>query len=69
VYAWLVGGAEVTLIAANLAEDEHFKRADADWFRHAALRRAEGGRPLSSRITPCSTARSPSSPRSSAPSC
>ena len=33
LYAWLVGGAEVTLIAANLAEDEQFKRADEDYFR------------------------------------
>jgi N utilization substance protein B len=33
LYAWLVGGAEVTLIAANLAEDEQFKRADEVYFR------------------------------------
>ncbi len=33
LYAWLVGGAEVTLIAANLAEDEQFKRADEAYFR------------------------------------
>jgi N utilization substance protein B len=33
LYAWLVGGADVTLIAANLAEDEQFKRADAAYFR------------------------------------
>jgi N utilization substance protein B len=33
LYAWLVGGAEVTLIAANLAEDEQFKRADESYFR------------------------------------
>ncbi|MCL5059443.1 MAG: hypothetical protein M1449_02310, partial [Candidatus Thermoplasmatota archaeon] len=25
MYAWLVGGADVTLIAANLKEDEQFK--------------------------------------------
>jgi N utilization substance protein B len=33
LYAWLIGGADVTLIAANLAEDENFRRADSDWFR------------------------------------
>lgn len=33
IYAWLVGGADVTLIAANLAEDEQFKRADEAYFR------------------------------------
>jgi N utilization substance protein B len=33
LYGWLVGGSEVTLIAANLAEDEQFKRADDAYFR------------------------------------
>lgn len=33
LYAWLVGGADVTLIAANLKEDEQFRRADEDYFR------------------------------------
>ena len=33
LYAWLIGGADVTLIAANLAEDEQFKRADEAYFR------------------------------------
>ena len=33
VYAWLVGGTDVTLIAANLKEDEQFKRADEAYFR------------------------------------
>jgi len=33
LYAWLVGGADVTLIAANLAEDDQFKRADEAYFR------------------------------------
>ena len=33
LYAWLVGGADVTLIAANLAEDEQFKRTDEAYFR------------------------------------
>ena len=33
LYAWLVGGADATLVAAHLAEDEHFRHADADYFR------------------------------------
>ena len=33
VYAWLVGGADITLIAANLKDDEQFKRADEAYFR------------------------------------
>lgn len=33
LYAWLVGGADVTLIVANLAEDEQFKRVDEAYFR------------------------------------
>ena len=36
VYAWLVGGADITLIAANLREDEQFQRADESFF-HALL--------------------------------
>ena len=33
VYAWLVGGADVTLIITNLKDDEQFKRADETYFR------------------------------------
>lgn len=33
LYGWLVGGADVTLIAANLREDEQFARADETYFR------------------------------------
>lgn len=33
LYGWLVGGADVTLIAANLREDEQFARADEAYFR------------------------------------
>ena len=33
VYAWLIGGADVTLIIANLQDDEQFKRADETYFR------------------------------------
>ncbi|MEW6120665.1 MAG: transcription antitermination factor NusB [Pseudomonadota bacterium] len=32
LYAWLVGGADVTLITANLKEDEQFRRADEGFF-------------------------------------
>jgi N utilization substance protein B len=52
LYAWLVGGAEVTLIAANLAEDDNFKRADAEWFRHLLYGVLKDEDLLSSRITP-----------------
>jgi N utilization substance protein B len=52
LYAWLVGGAEVTLIAANLAEDENFKRADAEWFRQLLYGVLKDEDLLSSRITP-----------------
>lgn len=33
LYAWQVGGADVTLIVANLKEDEPFRRADEAYFR------------------------------------
>src|SRR4030066_1408201 len=33
VYAWRGGGADVTLIIANLKDDEQFKRADEAYFR------------------------------------
>lgn len=33
VYAWLIGGGDVTLIIANLKDDEQFKRADETYFR------------------------------------
>ena len=52
VYAWLVGGADVTLIAANLAEDDGFKRAEENYFRtllHGVLKDEDM---LSTRITP-----------------
>ena len=52
VYAWLVGGADVTLIAANLAEDDGFKRAEENYFRtllHGVLKEEDM---LSTRITP-----------------
>ena len=52
LYAWLVGGADVTLIAANLREDEQFKRADEEYFRtllYGVLKQEEA---LSTRVTP-----------------
>jgi transcription antitermination protein NusB len=52
LYAWLVGGAEVTLIAANLAEDDNFKRADAEWFRQLLYGVLKDEDLLSSRVTP-----------------
>ena len=52
LYAWLVGGAEVALIAANLAEDDNFKRADAEWFRQLLYGVLKDEDLLSSRITP-----------------
>jgi N utilization substance protein B len=53
VYAWLVGGAEVTLIAANLKEDEQFKRADEAYFRTLLVGVIREEDLLSSRLVPC----------------
>jgi N utilization substance protein B len=53
VYAWLVGGADVTLIAANLKEDAQFKRADEAYFTtllHGVIKDEDL---LSSRLVPC----------------
>ncbi len=33
LYSWLVGGADVTLIATSLKEDAEFRRADEAYFR------------------------------------
>jgi len=52
VYAWLVGGADVTLIAANLREDEQFKRADEAYFRILLYGVLKEEDLLSARITP-----------------
>ena len=52
VYAWLVGGAEVTLIAANLAEDDGFKRAEEHYFRTLLYGVLKDEDMLSTRITP-----------------
>ena len=52
VYAWLVGGADVTLIITNLKDDEQFKRADETFFRtliHGVIKEEDM---LSSRISP-----------------
>lgn len=53
VYAWLVGGADITLIAANLKEDEQFKRADEAYFRTLLYGAIKDEDLLSSRISPC----------------
>ena len=53
VYAWLVGGADVTLIAANLKEDEQFKRADEAYFRTLLYGVIKEEDLLSTRLTPC----------------
>lgn len=52
LYAWLVGGADATLIAANLKEDEQFKRADEDYFRTLLYGVLKEEDLLSSRIAP-----------------
>lgn len=52
LYAWLVGGADVTLIAANLKEDEQFRRADEDYFRTLLYGVLKEEDLLSSRIAP-----------------
>ncbi|MFN3543990.1 MAG: transcription antitermination factor NusB [Thiobacillus sp.] len=52
LYAWLVGGADVTLIAANLREDEQFKRVDEEFFRtllYGVLKEEDA---LSARLAP-----------------
>ena len=52
LYAWLVGGTDVTLIAANLKEDEQFKRADEDYFRTLLYGVLKEQDLLSTRLTP-----------------
>ena len=52
VYAWLVGGADVTLIVANLKDDDQFKRADETYFRTLLYGVLKEDDLLSSRITP-----------------
>ena len=52
VYAWLVGGTDVTLIAANLKEDEQFKRADEAYFRTLLYGVLKEEDTLNARVTP-----------------
>jgi N utilization substance protein B len=52
LYAWLVGGADITLIAANLAEDDSYKRVDEAWFRALLFGVIKDEDLLSTRITP-----------------
>lgn len=53
VYAWLVGGVDITLIAANLQEDAQFKRADEAYFRTLLTGVIKDEDLLSSRLAPC----------------
>ncbi len=53
VYAWLVGGADITLIAANLKEDEQFKRVDEAYFRTLLYGVIKDVDLLSTRLAPC----------------
>jgi transcription antitermination protein NusB len=53
VYAWLVGGADVSLIAANLKEDAQFKRADEAYFTTLLYGVIKDEDLLSTRLTPC----------------
>ena len=53
VYAWLVGGADITLIAANLQEDEQFRRADEPYFRTLLYGVIKDEDLLSTRLAPC----------------
>ncbi len=53
VYAWLVGGADITLIAANLKEDEQFKRADEAYFSTLLYGVIKDEDLLSTRVSPC----------------
>ncbi|PKO73491.1 MAG: transcription antitermination factor NusB [Betaproteobacteria bacterium HGW-Betaproteobacteria-17] len=52
VYAWLVGGADVTLIIANLKDDEQFKRADEAYFRTLIYGVIKEADMLGARVTP-----------------
>ncbi|MDP1863068.1 MAG: transcription antitermination factor NusB [Thiobacillus sp.] len=53
VYAWLVGGADITLIAANLQEDPQFKRVDEAYFRTLLYGVIKDEDLLSTRIALC----------------
>ncbi len=52
LYAWLVGRGDVTLIAANLREDEQFRRADEDYFRTLLYGVLKEESALGERLTP-----------------
>lgn len=53
IYAWLVGGVDVTLIAANLQEDAQFKRADEAYFRTLLYGVIKDEDLLNSHLAPC----------------
>ena len=52
LYAWLVGGADITLIAANLREDDQFRRADEAFFGILLRGVLKEEDMLTSRLTP-----------------
>ena len=52
LYGWLVGGTDVTLIAANLKEDDEFRRADEAYFRTLLYGVLKEESALAERITP-----------------
>lgn len=52
LYAWLVGGADAALIAANLSEDEHFKRAEENYFHTLLYGTIKEEDLLSARVVP-----------------
>lgn len=52
LYAWLVGGADVTLIVANLADDPDYRKAEENYFRTLLYGVLKEEDLLASRITP-----------------
>lgn len=52
VYGWLIGRADITLIIANLKDDEQFKRADEAFFRTLIYGVLKEETALGERLTP-----------------
>jgi len=53
LYAWLVGGADVTLIVANLGDDPDFAKAEENYFRTLLYGVLKEEDRLASELTPC----------------
>lgn len=53
LYAWLVGGADVTLIVANLATDPDYARAEENYFRTLLYGVLKDEDLLASHLAPC----------------